>query len=163
MSGEPLRRNPWDWNKEPEQPARAEAARRQPEEPPEGEEDTHPSQAYGGVWSRRDKVPKVEFRFLDPQRFAESLDYGWLNRVRWHQGRGLIELVYADGPKVTIRGINLWDLKEKLRQHLVTWVQEQGADTLLLKEESLRAREEDREPLIVQEIRFEEPEELRAE
>jgi hypothetical protein len=130
-----------------------------PARPEEGGEDTHPSKAYAGLWSRRDRAPKVEFRRLpahcrgEDAAEGESLDYAWLARVRWFPGRPdgqRIVLPFTDlGFVVTIRGRHLFDLKEKLRAHLVTWVQEQGDDPLWLK-----SLPEDLP--VVYEIRFEE-------
>jgi hypothetical protein len=61
---------------------------------PEPGEVTHPSRAFGGLWSRRDRAHTVEFRLLDPNKPDESLDYNYLPRVSWHKGRGEIALLY---------------------------------------------------------------------
>ena len=55
---------------------------------------------------------------------------------------------------VTIRGLNLSELKERLRQHLVTWVQEQGSDPIAIRRAQEQARSEQRELVFVQEIRI---------
>lgn len=127
--------------------------------PVSDEEDTHSSKAYAGLWSRRDRAPKVEFRRLPAQcrgedaAEGESLDYAWLARVRWFPAKPdgqRIVLPFTDlGLTITIRGKNLYDLKEKLRAHLVTWIQEQGEDALWLQ--SLPADQP-----VVYEIRIEE-------
>jgi hypothetical protein len=119
-------------------------------------EDVHPSQAFGGLWSRRDRAPTVEFRFLDPEKPDESFDYNYLPRVSWHKGKGEIALLFDTlGVTVRIRGLNLQELKERLRQHLVTWVQEQGNDPIASKVVKEQARAEGREFVLVQEIRIE--------
>jgi hypothetical protein len=116
-------------------------------------EDTHPSKAYGGLWSRRDHAHTIEFRLLDPNRSDESFDYNYLPRVSWHKGKGEIALLYDTlGVSVVIRGLNLAELKERLRQHLVTWVQEQGNDPVKIKLAQEQARAEGREFVFVQEI-----------
>jgi hypothetical protein len=121
------------------------------------EEDVHPSKAYGGLWSRRDKAYTVEFRFLDPRRADEALDYHYLPRVQWRKSTGEIVLPCdALGLTVVIRGLNLGELKERLRQHLVTWVQEQGDDPVRVRQTQDEARAAGRELVLVQEIRFEE-------
>jgi hypothetical protein len=125
----------------------------EPEE--EAAEDVHPSRAYGGVWSRRDRAHTAEFRFCDDGRADESLDYGFLSRVQWHKDRGEIVLLYGGlGVTVVIRGLNLWDLKERLRQHLVTWVQEQNNNPMLARQLREDAQAEGRDTVLVQEIRF---------
>ncbi len=97
-------------------------------------EDAHPSKAYGGVWSRRDVAHTLEFRPLDPAAVAEAMEYGYLARVQWNAAAGIITLRYEPlGVTVTIQGIGLFDLKERLRQHLVTWVQEQGGDPIKMQ------------------------------
>jgi hypothetical protein len=123
----------------------------------EAKEDVDPSRAYGGVWSRRDRAHTAEFRFCDEGRADEALDYGYLSRVQWHKDRGDIVLLYGGlGVTVVIRGLNLWDLKERLRQHLVTWVQEQGDNPMLTRQLKEEARAEGRDLVLVQEIRIEE-------
>lgn len=97
-------------------------------------EDEHPSKAYGGLWSRRDTARTLELRPLDPTAAAEALEYSYLARVQWNAAAGIITLRYQPlGVNVTIQGIGLFDLKEKLRQHLVTWVQEQGGDPVKMQ------------------------------
>ncbi len=64
----------------------------------------------------------------------------------------------ALGVTVVIRGLNLWELKERIRQHRVTWVQEQGDDPLAVRRAREQAKAEGREFVLVQEIRFEEKE-----
>ena len=119
-------------------------------------EDTDPSRAYGGLWSRRDRAHTVEFRFLDPAQPDEALDYNYLPRISWHKGKGEITLLFDMlGVTVRIRGLNLLELKERLRQHLVTWVQEQGSDPVAIKLAKEQARAEGREFVLVQEIRIE--------
>ncbi|MCI0658625.1 MAG: hypothetical protein L0170_16350 [Acidobacteria bacterium] len=148
-----LEEQPWY-----ERPVRVPPPARKPPEEDKPEEDTDPSKTFGGLWSRADRPHKIEFRFLDPQRDDESFDYAWLPRIKWGKGRGEIKLLFeAIGVTVTIRGVNLWDLKEKLRRHLVTWVQELGDDPVMIQEEKLRAQEEGRKPIIIYEIRIEEP------
>jgi hypothetical protein len=119
-------------------------------------EDVHPSLSYGGLWSRRDRAHTVEFRLLNPEQPDESFDYNYLPRISWHKGEGEITLLFDTlGVTVRIRGLNLLELKERLRQHLVTWVQEQGDDpvaTRLAKEEAKIAG---LELVLVQEIRIE--------
>lgn len=117
-------------------------------------EDLHPSKAYGGLWSRRDIAHTVEFRPLEPTAVAESMEYGYLARVQWNAATGVITLRYQPlGVTVTIQGIGLFDLKEKLRQHLVTWIQEQGSDAIKMQ----AARREQGQGFIwVQRIRLEE-------
>ena len=56
---------------------------------------------------------------------------------------------------VRIRGLNLVELKERLRQHLVTWVQEQGKDPVAIKLAGEEARTAGRELVLVQEIHIE--------
>ncbi|OWK45580.1 hypothetical protein [Fimbriiglobus ruber] len=119
-------------------------------------EDVHPSRAYGGVWSRRDRTHTVEFRFLDPEKPDESFDYNYLPRVSWHKGKGEIALIFDTlGLTVRIRGLNLVELKERLRQHLVTWVQEQGNDPVATKLAREEARTAGQELVLVQEIGIE--------
>ncbi|MBI3408197.1 MAG: hypothetical protein HY040_07560 [Planctomycetes bacterium] len=97
-------------------------------------EDVHPSKAYGGLWSRRDIAHTVEFRPLEPTAVAEAMEYGYLARVQWNAAAGVITLRYQPlGVTVTIQGIGLFDLKERLRQHLVTWIQEQGGDPIQIQ------------------------------
>ena len=97
-------------------------------------EDVHPSKAYGGLWSRRDIAHTLEFRPLEASAVADAVEYGYLARVQWNAKDGVITLSYQPlGVTVTIQGINLAELKEKLRQHLVTWIQEQGADPLRMQ------------------------------
>jgi hypothetical protein len=116
----------------------------------------HPSKAYGGLWSRRDRAHSVEFRFLDPETPDESFDYNYLPRISWHKGQGEIALFFDTlGVTVRIRGLNLLELKERLRQHLVTWVQEQGDDPVATKLAKEEARTAGRELVLVQEIRIE--------
>ena len=119
-------------------------------------EDTHPSKSFGGLWSRQDRAHMVEFRLLDPHQPDESFDYNYLPRVSWHKGRGEIALLY-DALEVTvlIRGLNLGELKERLRQHRVSWVQEQGNDPVAIRLAQEQARAEGREFVFVQEIRIE--------
>lgn len=122
----------------------------------ESGEEAHPSKAYGGLWSRRDRAHTVEFRLLDPHKSDESFDYNYLPRVSWYKGRGEIALLYDTlGVTVFIRGLNLAELKERLRQHLVTWVQEQGNDTVAIKQAQEEARAGGRDFVFVQEIRIE--------
>lgn len=126
--------------------------------PPEagGSEDAHPSKAYGGLWSRRDSARTLELRPLDPTAAADALEYSYLARVQWNAAAGVITLRYQPlGVCVTIQGIGLFDLKEKLRQHLVTWVQEQGGDPVRMQ--AARA-ELGREFIWVQRIRVDEEE-----
>ena len=119
-------------------------------------EDVHPSQAYGGLWSRRDRAHTVEFRLLDPEQPDESFDYNYLPRISWHKGQGEIAMLFDSlGVTVRIRGLNLLELKERLRQHLVTWVQEQGDDPVTTKLAKEEARTAGRELVLVQEIRIE--------
>ena len=119
-------------------------------------EDVHPSQAYGGLWSRRDRAHTVEFRLLDPGKPDESFDYNYLPRISWHKGEGEIALLFDTlGVTVYIRGLNLLELKERLRQHLVTWVQEQGDDPVAMKLAKEEAKTAGRELVLVQEIRIE--------
>ena len=116
--------------------ATAKAAPAASSPPPEAEivEDTHVSQAYGGLWSRRDRCHTIEFRPLDAMAGADSLEYGYLSRVQWNAAAGVIILRYQPlGVSVTIQGIGLFDLKEKLRQHLVTWIQELGNDPIRMQ------------------------------
>jgi hypothetical protein len=97
-------------------------------------EDIHPSKAYGGLWSRRDRAYTLEFRPQEPAAVAEAVEYGYLTRVQWNAAAGVITLRYQPlGVTVTIQGIGLFDLKEKLRQHLVTWIQEQGGDSIKMQ------------------------------
>jgi hypothetical protein len=97
-------------------------------------EDVHPSKAYGGLWSRRDLAHTLEFRPLDATAAAEALEYSYLARVQWDAAKGVITLHYQPlGVVVTISGLGLFDMKEKLRQHLVTWIQEQGADPIKMQ------------------------------
>lgn len=127
-----------------------------PEVVEEAGEDVHPSKAYGGLWSRHERAHTVEFRMLDPAKADESFDYNYLPRVSWHKGKGEIALLYdVLGVTVLIRGINLSELKERLRQHLVTWVQEQGNDPIAVKLAKEEARAAGRECVFVQEIRIE--------
>jgi hypothetical protein len=119
-------------------------------------EDTHPSKAYGGLWSLRGRAHTVEFRLRDPHKPDESFDYNYLPRVSWHKSRGEIALLYDTlGVTVFIRGLNLAELKERLRQHLVTWVQEQGNDPVAIKQAQEEARIEGRDFVFVQDIRIE--------
>jgi hypothetical protein len=72
---------------------------------------------------------------------------------------GEIVLLYsALGVTVVICGLNLWELKERIRQHLITWVQEQGDDPLVMRRGLEEAKAEGRDFVLVQEIRFEEQE-----
>jgi hypothetical protein len=131
-------------------PSAAEAVEVEGAEP---HEDVHPSKAYGGLWNRRDRAHMVEFRPLDPEKPAEAFDYNHLPRVRWHKGRGEIVLLYETlGVKVVIRGLNLADLKERLEQHMVTWVQEQATDPVAVRLAQDEARAEGRDLVLVQEI-----------
>jgi hypothetical protein len=142
----------------------AEAKLAEDHEPVPLEEDTHPSMAFGGLWGRSVRAHKVEFR-LRPGKGkveGEALDYAWLPRVQWVPSEGKIVLPFTLGVTVTIRGINLLELKEKLRQHLVTWVAEQGDDPVFVQEERARAREEGREPVIIYQIRVDEAEAAKA-
>jgi hypothetical protein len=108
------------------------------------------------LWSRRDRAHTIELRFLDPQKPDESFDYNYLPRVSWHKGKGEISLLYdALGVTVVIRGLNLSGLKERLRQHLVTWVQELRNDPIAIKQAQEQARAEGIEFVFVQEIRIE--------
>jgi hypothetical protein len=117
-------------------------------------DDVHPSKAYGGLWSRRDMAHTLEFRPLDPTAVAEAMEYSYLARVQWNAAAGIITLRYEPlSVTVTIQGIGLFDLKEKLRQHLVTWVQEQGGDPLKLQ---AARREQGQEFIWVQRIHLEE-------
>ena len=119
-----------------------------------GSDDIHPSKAYGGLWSRRDTAHTVEFRPREPTAIAEAMEYGYLARVQWNAAAGIITLRYQPlGVTVTIQGIGLFDLKEKLRQHLVTWVQEQGDDPVKLQ---AARRDQGQEFIWVQRIRVEE-------
>jgi hypothetical protein len=121
----------------------------------EQDEDVHPSRAYGGLWSMRDRAHTAEFRFRDPQRADESVEYSFLSRVQWCKASGEIVLLYDSlGVTVTIRGFNLWELKERLRQHLVTYVQEQGKDALAARQAKEEARAAGREFVFVEEIVF---------
>jgi hypothetical protein len=134
-------------------PAVAKAPAAEPED--EAAEESDPSKAYGGVWNRRDRAHTLEFRFRDPHRPDETLDYNFLPRVQWRKAEGEIVLVYdALGVTVVICGLNLWELKERIRQHLVTWVQEQGDDEVAVQRAKEMAKEEGREFVLVQEIRF---------
>ena len=120
-------------------------------------EDVHPSRGYGGIWSRRDKAHTVEFRFLDQDRADETFDYSWLPRVQWRKQEGIIVLHFETlGVKVSIRGTNLWELKERIRQHLVTWVQEQGNHPLAFRHAQEEAEAEGKDFVFVEEIRLEE-------
>src|SRR5262249_43824105 len=113
-----------------------------------------------GLWGRSTRAHKVEFR-LRPGKGkveGEALDYAWLPRVRWVPSEGKIVLPFTLGVTVTISGVGLFELKEKLRQHLVTWVAEQGNDPIFVEEEKARAREEGRDPVIVFQIRVDETE-----
>jgi hypothetical protein len=142
-----------------EPPVRAEPPREDPllAQEETKAEDVHPSRAYGGIWSRRDKAHTVEFRFLNPDRADETFDYSWLPRVQWRKQEGMIVLHYeALGVKVSIRGTNLWELKERIRQHLVTWVQEQGNHPLAVRHAQEAAEEEGKDFVFVEEIRLEE-------
>ena len=131
----------------------------QDQEPDDKQEDEHPSKAFGGLWNSRDRTHTLEFRFRDPARADETLDYNFLPRVQWRKADGEIVLLYdALGVTVIIRGLNLWELKERIRQHLVTWVQEQGDDPLLVRRGREEAKAEGRDFVLVQEIRFEEQE-----
>jgi hypothetical protein len=119
-------------------------------------EDVHPSKAFGGLWSSRDRAHTVEFRFLDPNKPDESLDYNYLPRVSWHKGKGEIALLFDMlGVVVRIRGLNLLELKERLRQHLVTWVQEQGNDPVAIRLAREEAKAQGREFVYVQGISIE--------
>jgi hypothetical protein len=123
------------------------------------EEESHASRAYGGLRSRRDRAHTLELRFLNSQRPDETLDYNHLPRVQWRKSTGEIVLLYnALGVTVVIRGLNLWELKERIRQHLVTWVQEQGDDPLVMHRGMEEAKREGRDFVLVQEISFEEQE-----
>jgi hypothetical protein len=125
----------------------------------EQQEEDHPSRAFGGIWSRRDRAHTLEFRFLDPACPDETLDYNFLPRVQWRKAEGEIVLLYdALGVTVVIRGLNLWELKERIRQHLVTWVQEQGDDPLMVRRGREEAKADGRDFVLVQEIRWEEQE-----
>ena len=127
------------------------------QEPDDQQEGEHPSKAFGGLWNRTDRAHTLELRFLDSERPDETLDYNFLPRVQWRKAAGEIVLLYeALGVKVIIRGLNLWELKERIRQHRVTWVQEQGDDPLMLRRAREEAKAEGREFVLVQEIRFEE-------
>src|SRR5262249_18032564 len=77
--------------------------------PDEGGEEVDASKAYGGIWGRGERgAQSMEFRFLDPERADETLDYAWLPRIQWCKGQGVIVLHYdALGIRVSIRGINL--------------------------------------------------------
>jgi hypothetical protein len=118
-------------------------------------EDVHPSKAFGGMWSRRDRAHTVEFRFLDPGKPDESFDYNYLPRVSWHKGGEIALLFDMLGVTVRIRGLNLLELKERLRHHLVTWVQEQGSDPVATRLAREEAKAQGREFVFVQEIRIE--------
>lgn len=97
-------------------------------------DDVHPSKAYGGMWSRRDRAHTLEFRPCDATGVAEALEYSYLARVQWNAAAGIITLHYQPlGVTVTIQGIGLFDLKEKLRQHHATWIQEQGNDPIKMQ------------------------------
>jgi hypothetical protein len=143
----------------PAPPVRAAEPRAEPEssaEPEaEKEDDVDASKAYGGLWSRRDRAHTAEFRFLDTAKPDESLDYNFLSRVQWRKDAGEIVLLYEGlGVKVVIRGLNLAELKERLRQHMVTWVQEQGNDPLVVRQAKEEARAEGRGLVLVEKIGF---------
>jgi hypothetical protein len=149
------RPNPVEWVGGKKSPVRA------PDEPLPDDgrsEDVDASRAYGGVWGRGERsAQSMEFRFLDPERADETLDYAWLPRIQWCKGQGLIVLHYeALGIKVSIRGVNLRELKERICRHLVSWVQEQGDDPLFIREVKEQPRAEGREAVIIHEIRLEE-------
>jgi hypothetical protein len=117
------------------------------------------SKSYGGVWNRRDRAHTLEFRFRDADRPDETLDYNFLPRVQWRKAQGEIVLLYASlGVRVVICGLNLWELKERIRQHLVSWVQEQANDEVAVSRAKEIAKDEGRELVLVEEIRFEETE-----
>ncbi len=104
-------------------------------------EDRHDSQAFAAARSRRDRVPMLELRFQSNQPH-EALDYSYLTRMRWNGETGTIQLLYTPlAILVIIEGMGLFDLKEKLRQHHVTWIQEQGCDERLTRAAQLAAQE----------------------
>ena len=77
--------------------------------------------------------------------------------MQWRKADGEIVLHYLTlGVTVFIRGLNLWELKERIRQHLVTWVQEQGDDPLTVRRLKEEAKAEGRDFVLVQQIRLEE-------
>ncbi len=125
----------------------------------EEQEEVHPSKAYAGLWGRKERATKVEFRLLPGKGKVEgeAVDYAWLPRVQWVPSEGKIILRSTLGVTVTICGLNLWELKEKLRQSMVTWVQEQGADPIVMRQAAEEARAEGRDLVFVKEIRIDEP------
>ena len=125
----------------------------------DGQEERDACRAYGGLLNRRDRAQTLEFRFLDAEAPDETLDYNFLARMQWRKGEGEIVLLYDGlGVKVVIRGLNLFELKERIRQHMVTWVQEQGSDELTVRRAREEAKMEGRELVLVEQIRVEERE-----
>lgn len=127
-----------------EMQAAAARGRGRPAEAPGRDEEEEPGSAYATV-RNRDRAEMVEFRLLParagqhPDRAeADAFDYAWLPRLQWRPGadRAAAEIVLPSslGVTITIRGRNLEDLKEKLRRKMVTWVQEQGDNPLVLAE-----------------------------
>ena len=92
------------------------------------DEETHTTHAYACVRGQRERSETVEFRTLAAHTPDVSCEYSFRRRTIWHKAQGSIELIFMDGLRVLIEGVNLFDLKEKLRTRRVTWVAEQGTD-----------------------------------
>ncbi len=85
------------------------------------------------------------------------MEYSFRRRTIWHKAECKIELQFVDGLKIMIEGTGLFDLKEKLRMHRVTWLQEQGADAIARADASHTAKDQGEPFLWVERITIEEP------
>lgn len=89
--------------------------------------------AYAARRGMKDRAEDIEFRLLARDRPDLAAEYHLRRHTLWHKADGSIELVFVDGLRVRIRGLHLFELKERIRLRRVTWVQEQGSDPLRMK------------------------------
>lgn len=104
--------------------------------------DADVSNAFACVRGQRNLASVIELRFLDPNEPDRAFEYSLRRETQWDKAGGVIVIEFVDGVRAAIRGIGLYDLKERILRRMVAWVQEQGDDPVAMKaaEQDARAR-----------------------
>src|SRR5262245_9007266 len=76
------------------------------------------SKAFAFVRGQRNMASVIELRFLDPNEPDRAFEYSLRKETQWDKAGGVIVIEFVDGIRAAIRGIGLYDLKERILRRM---------------------------------------------